>query len=166
MKRIVEEPLVFPIGDKDYTVPPVGVTAGWPLLEILQNPGKHAKIKNEQMFTMAMGGVYEQMREDGAPLHLVFRAGMASLAHFQVLSGGGTSEAALIAAAGIWESGLDPEELAAWAAANPNKIPGRRTAAAGASTASTSGTSTRKASTPSPSPRRTSRSRPSSSRQK
>ena len=154
MKRLVEEPLVFPIGDKEYKIPPVGVTVGWQLAEIFEKPAKTARLKNEQLFRMAMGDVYEEMVNDGVGLRTVFRAGMACLAHFQTLSSGGTTEDAMRAADGIWEAGIGPKAVEEWAAANPDRIPGaktpgRRTAAAGASTASTSGTSTRKASTPS-----------------
>lgn len=151
MKRINEEPLVFPIGDKDYTVKPVGIDDGYRLADILNGDEKSNKgLKNDDLFRLAMGDTYDEMREDGVALHLAFRAGMASLAHFRTLTAGESFETALASAEAIWESGLDPKALAEWAAENLPPTPEHRMGADGASTASSSGTSTRKGSTRSP----------------
>ena len=149
MKRIIEEPLVFPIGEKDYTVKPVGIDDGYRLADILNGDEKASKgVTNADLFRLAMGNTYDEMREDGVALHLAFRAGMASLAHFRTLTAGSTFEDATAAAEAIWESGLDPKALEEWAAKNLKpQTPEPRSAAGGASTANTSGTSTRKATT-------------------
>jgi hypothetical protein len=77
---------------------------------------------------------------------------MAALAHFQTLAKGGTDETALLAAEAVWESGIDPEALAARMAAYRStplaaSTISPATGAAGSSTrrrANTSGTTSRK----------------------
>lgn len=151
MKRINEKPLTFPIGDKEYVVPPVGWDCGVALVRYLDMPADQlgkVKMKSEDLFKLAMSeGVWEQMRADGVATHLQFRAGLAALAHFQSLAKGATDETALLAAGAVWESGVDPEALAARMAASlqpraaSTTSPG--TAGAGSSTrrrANTSGT--------------------------
>lgn len=156
MKRIDDKPLTFPIGDKEYVVPPVGWDCGITLIRYLDMDAEQlakVKMKSEELFKLAMSeAVWEQMRSDGVATHLQFRAGMAALAHFQTLAKGGTDETALLAAEAVWESGIDPEALAARMAAYRStplaaSTTSPATVAAGSSTrrrASTSGTTSRK----------------------
>lgn len=121
MKRIDDKPLTFPVGDKEYTVPPVGWDCGLTLVKYLDmDQAKLGKVRmtSEDLFKLAMSPeVWEQMRTDGVASHVMFRAGLASLAHFKTLAEGGTSETAALAAEAVWESGIDPEMLAASMAA-------------------------------------------------
>lgn len=121
MKRIDAVPLTFPVGDKEYTVPPVGWDCGLTLVKYLgmdQAALGKVKMKSEDLFQLAMSPeLWEQMRTDGVASHVMFRAGLASLAHFKTLAEGGTPETALLTAETVWESGIDPETLAASLAA-------------------------------------------------
>lgn len=122
MKNIDSEPLKFPIGGKEYVIPPVGWDCGITLVKYLgmdqEQLGK-LKMKSETLLKLAMSDeVWEQMRADGVASHIMFRAGLASLAHFKSLAEGGTADVALLAAEAVWESGIDPEALAARMAAN------------------------------------------------
>lgn len=119
--------LVIPITVEDreltYRIPPVGVEAGLELADILTaSPAKRARDKhtNPELFKLAMGDVWDQMIADQVPIELAWRAGLAALAHFQVLltlTGPGALDAAEKVAEGVWESGLNPEALAAFMAA-------------------------------------------------
>jgi hypothetical protein len=155
VKRIDDKPLTFPVGDKEYTIPPVGWDCGLKLVGYFDlEPAKLAKLrfKSEDLFRLAMSeAVWEQMVADGVASHVMFRAGLASLAHFQALARGTTAEEALAIAEAVWESSVDPEAVAAAMAANRSQqdadsTTSRSTAAAGSSTrrrASTSGTTSR-----------------------
>jgi hypothetical protein len=121
VKRIDDKPLTFPVGDKEYTIPPVGWDCGLILVKYLAMDntalGK-VKMKSEDLFKLVMSDeVWEQMVTDRVASHIMFRAGLAALAHFKTLAEGGTPEVALLAAETVWESGIDPETLAASMAA-------------------------------------------------
>ena len=168
LKRFTPEPLIFPMPNgTDYEVPPVDIDRGWTLSKLLsRTPAELAKAKesDEDLFKLALTEeLWERMKADGVPHPDAFRAGMAALAHFQVLeTSSGPREAvyasAMIAAEGIWESGIHPEALAAWAAANQTTT-SPATDAESAETASTSGTSSPRTATA-----RASRSKTSSSK--
>ncbi|WP_096302888.1 hypothetical protein [Jatrophihabitans sp. GAS493] len=142
----------FPIGDKDYVVPPVGFEAGNEILKVLSmSPAQleDAKITSQGLYKLGLSdALWDQMLADNVPHHAMWRAGLASVIHFQTLAANGTNEAALLAAEGVWESGISPEALAAWMAAQHQQNPGDSTtspsgAKAGSSTkprANTSGT--------------------------
>lgn len=118
-------PLVFPIGEKEYAVPPVGIDAGLQLNELFALPAAErgkVKLKSVDMFKLAVTAeLWDEMVADGVPLSDAFRVGMAALAHFQTLmadTGPTAIDNAEKAAQAIWESGINPEALAAWMAAN------------------------------------------------
>lgn len=164
--------LEFPIGENTYDIPPAGVTAGIKLAEVLTTPpAQRGKIKltSVDMFRLAIGDVWDTMIEDGVPYSEAFRVGMACLAREQVLlaeSGPDRWDKAEAAAQAVWESGLDPEALAAWAAAqtksgtgSTNRATRRAAAATTRSTKRGTGTRTKPATTS----RKASRSRGSGS---
>lgn len=121
MKSIDSKPLTFPIAGKEYTIPPVGWDCGLALTKYLEmNTAALGKVKTKSdvLFKLAMSdAVWDQMVADNVATHLMFRAGMASLAHFKMLTDGSSDEMALAAAETVWESGIDPETLAAQMAA-------------------------------------------------
>ncbi|GAA2037344.1 hypothetical protein GCM10009740_31400 [Terrabacter terrae] len=153
LKRFTPEPLIFPMPNgTDYEVPPVDIDRGWRLSELLsQSPEDVDKtgLHDEDMFKLALTDeLWDRMKAEGVPLNFAWRAGMAALAHYQVLDSGAGSlsdvhAAAMTAAEAIWESGVHPEAVAAWAAANLTTT-SPATDAASAETASTSGTSSPK----------------------
>lgn len=156
MKRIDDKPLTFPVGDKEYAIPPVGWDCGLVLVKYLDMDkaalGK-VKMSSEDLFRVAMSAdVWDRMKSDGVASHVMFRAGLASLAHFKTLAEGGDNATALLAAESVWESGIDPETLAASMAAKLSQSAASTTSpstgAAGSSTrrrASTKATTSRPA---------------------
>lgn len=146
--------LEFPIGDKTYTVPAAGVTAGVRIAELLSaSPAQRVKLKitTLQLFKLAVGDVWDEMDADGVPYTEAFRLAMACLAREQTLmtdSGPDRWDNADRAAAAVWESGIDPKEIAEWVAENsPDAGPATkrstRTAAASTTRSPASGTGTR-----------------------
>lgn len=115
--------LDFPIGDKTYSVPPVGVDVGLRLAELFTTPqDKLAKTKltTVQLFKLVLGDVWDEMRKDNVPHSEAFRVGMACLRREQALlvnTGPDRWDIAEREAVAIWESGIDPEALAAYMAA-------------------------------------------------
>ncbi|HVW81299.1 MAG TPA: hypothetical protein VHB69_10225 [Mycobacteriales bacterium] len=162
MPRVVIKPFRFEIEDGDgevreYVVPQVPVDDGITLAELMTGETK-SKLTGIDLFKLAMGvELYEQLCQDRVPMPLIWRAGMAATAYYRVLlqqTGPDAYDQALQAANIIWESGLDPEALAARVAAaqsaNGKKAttkPTTRTGAASStrSPASGTGTSTRPA---------------------
>jgi hypothetical protein len=130
-------PLIFPIGDKEYAVPPVDIDRGWAMTEIFQSTeAQLAKSKQDSsyLFRLAMTDeVWEQMRADGVPSHDAFRAGMAAVVHFQTLTANTGPDAADLAenaAEAVWESGIDPKAVMAYLTAQqPTNRSTRRAAA-------------------------------------
>lgn len=148
--------LVFPIGEHEYTVPPVGIDEGLRLAEIFtETPDQLAKLKlgNIDLFKLAITPeLWEQMRHDGVPLPDAWRVGMAALAHFQVLLSDSSPDAwdsAEKVAAAVWESGIDPKALAAYIVelgrteSGSGTKPSTRTAAARTARNTGSGTTTK-----------------------
>ena len=147
--------LSFEIGDHTYEVPPVDHERGKQLAELFTTaPDKLAKSKLTQvdMFQLAMtSDLWDQMRSDGVPFVDMWTAGMACLAHFQTLLAARNPAEALDqaeqAARAIWESGVDPEAVAAWMAAQQQGSttpPSTQPAAATTTPRPASGTGTRK----------------------
>ncbi|MER7070971.1 hypothetical protein [Terrabacter sp. NPDC000476] len=178
MKRFTPDPLIFPMPNgQDYEVPPVDIDRGWRLSKLLnRSQAELAKAKetDEDVFRLAMTDeLWDRMVADGVSHSDAFRAGMAALAHFQVLeTASGPREAvhaaAMQSAEAIWESGIHPEALAAWAAANlTTSSQSSAEAAESAETASGTGTNspnraTRRSRSTTSSTKKTSSSRTSS----
>ena len=159
LKRFTPEPLIFPMPNgTDYEVPPVDIDRGWLLSELLglsQAQLKKRPENNVDLFRLAMTSeVWDRMATDGVPHLLAWRAGMASLAHYQVLNSASgdiasAHQAAMTTVEAIWESGIDPKAIGGWVKAKTglspedwaNATPSPSMAADDASTASTSGTS-------------------------
>jgi hypothetical protein len=103
------DPLIFPIGGKDYTVPPATLDQGLLVLSILNGKDPDwAEKPMTELFELVLGDTWQQMRADGVPLEAANRAGFAAVADIQ--EGREAAEA-------IWESSLNPEALAAQEAA-------------------------------------------------
>lgn len=107
---LVADPLVFPIGGKLYTPAPLGIQAGLRLAGVIK--GDDDSLKDAPMtdlWKLVMGGLWDEMVADNVPAEAVARVGMTVLADHQY--GRATAVA-------MWETGADPEALAARAAAN------------------------------------------------
>lgn len=131
-------PLVFPIGGKDYTVVPIDereFTEGLRWQQIFSGAEPEPPLKDQPK--LVLGAVFDQMVSGHVPSAAIARASWATLADFQL---------GRAAAEHAWESGLDPEALAAVLAATP-KTPPTSSTSTGAvaktrTPASTSGTRT------------------------
>lgn len=149
--------LTFEIGEHTYEIPPVDDDAGTQLADMLtRTPAEAAKskVKPVELYKLALtADIWEQMRADGVPFVEMRTAGLAALAHFQVLlrapNPSSALDAAEAAARGIWEAGIDPEALAANMAAtlqpqmSPATKPSTRSGAGSTTRSPSSGTGTR-----------------------
>ena len=140
---VAPEPLIFPVGDNDYTVKPVGYLKGLRLQAIFAGTDHTMDAKDSgALWAFVLGDVWEQMKADDAPIEAMNRIAFATLADFQL---------GREAAEKVWESGIPPEALAAIQAANqataqptqPSTVAATKTR----SRASSSGTSSRRTST-------------------
>jgi hypothetical protein len=105
-ESFANEPLVFPIGDKKYTLPPISIPDGRQLAKIIEGKDKElSALPAEEVWRLALGGLWEKFIEDGVPLEAATRAGLTALAEFQY--GRATAE-------GAWEAGADPKALQAY----------------------------------------------------
>jgi len=103
------EPLEFPINGKTYTVPELDWYDGQKLATLYL--GGAADTSSAELFSLAMGPVWDEMLADRAPGQATFRAGMASVT-FQIAVLNDQKDA-LEAATAVWESGISPEAVAA-----------------------------------------------------
>jgi hypothetical protein len=108
-------PLVLTVGEKDYAVQPLDFKLGLSLKVIAEGDSKDITedSSDEAMFKLVMGGTWDVMLEDRCPYAAMFRAGMASMQYQMALLNGVDSEHAVGIGEGVWESGIDPEILAA-----------------------------------------------------
>lgn len=115
-------PLVLPAGDKEYTVQPVDYETGLSLLATgtSKSPIKR-NTEDRELFKLVMGPAWDEMLADGQPYPVVFRAGMATVQYQTALVSGLDCEQAVTLAEAVWESGLDPEAVAAALAAQQNQ---------------------------------------------
>lgn len=104
-EELAPEPLTFPIGGKNYVVPPVGYREGLRITELIQS-GPEAATKAtetvEDLWRMILGPAYDEMKADNVPGDALARAAFTALTDFQF--GREAAEA-------IWESGVDPKAL-------------------------------------------------------
>lgn len=137
------EPLAFPIGGKVYTVPPVGYLQGIRLQNVLAGTDHTLDgAKPDELWKFVMGTAWTEMVADNVPMEALSRAGFATITDFQL---------GREAASRAWESGIDPEALAAALTAashktDPPKPTNTAAAAKTRSRASSSGTSSPKVS--------------------
>lgn len=141
------DPLIFPIGGKEYRAKLIGVQDGLRLQAAIEGTDDSLNDQPpEVLWRMVVGEAWDEMLADNVPLEAMNRAGLAALADFRY----GRAEAER-----VWEVGVSPEALAALAAA-PNRAQRRaskRSSSTGAarktrSRASTTGTTSRKATQP------------------
>lgn len=108
-------PLQFPVGDKTYVVPDLEWADGQRLAAVYlgdqEASGFDDKANSETLFRLAMGATWDEMLADNLPHRVMFRAGMASVTYH--LAQLGDDDDPEKAAAAVWESGLDPEAIAA-----------------------------------------------------
>ena len=132
-------PLVFPVAGKEYTVVPIDerdFTEGLRWQQIFG--GAEPEPPNADQPKLVLGTIFDEMVKDGVPINAIARAAFATLTDYRL----GRS-----AAEKAWESGIDPEALAAAVAASqttPAPTPSTPTAAVARTRtqASTSGTRT------------------------
>lgn len=165
LTRRTSRPLVLPIGDKDYAVPPTPADEGWQLVELLNKSIEEtdkAEGTAEELFRLALGQVvYDELIADGVSFGLRWLAGMAALAHFKsLIDDPYNDDVAHEAAAVVWESKLDPEALAAFVAAttgqnSTDSPPSSSTAGASATRSRASSSTTTSRRTSSRTPRKT-----------
>lgn len=105
------EPLGFPIGGKVYTAPLIGMREGIRLQEAIEGRAKDDLEDQppEVLWRLVLGPVWDEMMTDNVPVEAASRAALTALADFQY--GRAVAER-------VWESGIDPEALAASTAAN------------------------------------------------
>jgi len=142
-EQVAPEPLIFPVGEHIYTIPPIGYLKGTRLSGMLN--GTDHTMENELpdvLWEFVLGDVWKQMKADDAPLEAMNRVAFATLTDFQL---------GREAAEKVWESGIPPEALAAvQAAIQQTEQPKQSSTVAAPKTrsrASSSGTSSPRAST-------------------
>lgn len=140
-EEIAPEPLAFPIAGRTFTVKPLSYKDGLRVEALFAS--EKVEITNEELWRLGLGDTFDEMVEAGVPPAAVARAGMAAITDYQR----GRAAAEL-----IWESGLNPEALAAAATAAKQQSPGKSqkgstrstgTAAAGKTPTRASGSGTR-----------------------
>lgn len=104
-EEFAPEPLVFPIGDKQYTVAPLGYREGIRLQGVLAGTDHSLDdAKPEDGWRLVLGKAWDEMVADNVPIEALSRAGFAAMSDFQF---------GRAAAERVWESGIDPEAMAA-----------------------------------------------------
>lgn len=149
-KPWIVKPLTFPYADEAYTVEPVSYEAGLTLIAVTNGESEDIPkdAPDKVLYRLCMGATWDQMLEDGCPFPVMVRAGLASIQYQSALVMGIDTEAAVAIGESVWESGIDPETLAAIIkAATPQTDPEPATSKTSTSTASARRTRTR-ASTP------------------
>jgi hypothetical protein len=102
---VAPEPLTFPIGGKNYTIPELDYRAMLTLQKIRAGEStEYDDAPAEVTWRLVMGTAWDEMTADNVPGEAIGRAGLATLAYFE--QGPDVAEA-------IWESGVDPKALAA-----------------------------------------------------
>lgn len=109
--------------EKVYLVQPLDYDDGMTLIAAFN--GKSDAITNdspdEVMFRMCMGEAWQQMIDDKLPYPVIFRAGTAATKFQTSLVAGVDNGEAVKSALAVWESGIDPELVAALVAAANSK---------------------------------------------
>lgn len=102
---VAPEPLVFPIGGKEYTVPLVPYQVGIALLKAQAGePSPLDDMSAEETYAWVLGDAFAQMVDDNVPGEAVSRAGFAVIADVQMGRDMATA---------IWEAGIAPKALLA-----------------------------------------------------
>lgn len=117
-ESFANDPLVFPIGGKKYTLKPVSIPNGRILANLIS--GKDKKLNSapsEELWKLVLGDLWDQFEQDGVPIEAATRAGLTALADFQY--GRDAAEAA-------WEAGADPKALQEYMAKRPSNRAQRR----------------------------------------
>lgn len=123
-------PLVLPVNGKDYEIQPANYDDGMTLMK-MTDAGDNADEDTTVLFKLCMGSTWDEMHADKVPYNVMFRAGVAAL-QFQtaLVVAGFDSDTAVTAGEQAWESGIDPEALAAALEAQAaNQAPAKKTAA-------------------------------------
>lgn len=135
-EEFIQEPMVFKINGKPYTVPPVGIVNGLVLAGALA--GREEQITDKRpdaLWRLVLSSeLWDELIEDGVPAVAAARMGMAALADFN-----NGREVAL----DVWNSGIDPEARAAQWAATQAATTSSAAANMTPKPASTNGTKTR-----------------------
>jgi hypothetical protein len=112
-------PLVLPVGDKEYRVQPVTYEDGLTLIAVNNSDSETITDKDddETLFKLVMGDTWAEMLTDRCPYPVMWRAGMASMQYQAALVNGLDSTSAVEIGERVWNSGIDPELMAAMVAA-------------------------------------------------
>ena len=144
-KPWITKPLPLPVGDVTYEVQPIGYEDGLTLMSV--GDGKSDVITDdspdEVLYRLCMGDTWQQMLDAKCPYPVMVRAGLASIQYQGALLNGLDTEAAIAIAEPTWESSIDPEALAALAAATPTTAPSSPSKTSKPSTSSASARGTR-----------------------
>lgn len=118
-KPWVNVPLVLPIGGTEYPIQPLDYRDGMTLKGVAEGDSTQItdQSTDEDLFRLVMGATWDQMLEDRCPFAVMFRAGMATVQYQVALLNGLDGEAAATIGERVWESGIDPEMLAAMVSA-------------------------------------------------
>lgn len=103
------DPLVLPIGGKDYTVPPVSFEAGVRINGIVDGTDE---LTDEEFFRLILGPAFDEMLADSVPSVAITRAGQAALADFKY----GRRMAVV-----MWKTGGDPKAVESLASPPQNR---------------------------------------------
>lgn len=112
----IYDPLVLPIGGKEYEIPPLSFQAGATVDGILEGG---TKLTDEAFYRLLISdAVFEQMLADGVPSKAIDRVGRTVLTDHKY-----TRELALT----MWETGGDPKALQEYQKAHAPNRASRRT---------------------------------------
>jgi hypothetical protein len=117
-ESFADEPLVFPIGGKNYICKPVSIPAGRKLVGLINGKDKaFEKAPSEELWKLVLGDLWDEFEADGVPMEAAVRAGVTALADWQYDRS--TAEAA-------WEAGADPKALQEYLERQPTNRAQRR----------------------------------------
>lgn len=130
----VVERLELPINGKKYQIPPVSLSDGIKLADVI-DPDSKTTVSDEEFSRLVLGAALDEMRADHVTPAAIERASLAGLAYWRK----GISTAEI-----MWETGGDPKALEAWVKSTTNRASRRKAAQAGTTKPLASGSSTKK----------------------
>ena len=119
----VFDPLVLPVGDKEYTIPPLSFEAGVTVDGLAADPSK--KMVDEAFYRLLLSdAVFDQMIADGVSAKAIDRVARTALTDHKF-----NREAAII----MWETNADPKAVQEYTKAHaPNRASRRSKSTAAA----------------------------------
>lgn len=142
-KPWIVRPLVLDAGGTKYEVQPISYADGLTLVAVGNGDSEDItpESPDEVLYRLCMGPTWQQMLDAGCPYPVMVRGGLAAVQFQSALVAGIDCDTAVQIGESVWESGIDPEMLAAiLTAANPKQP---ETSTPSTSTASASKTPSR-----------------------